>query len=104
VLSEKLRILETFIVERPRGIFKQNKDILTSMRIVIIARTKTLAIAKTKVNAVEDMYKIPSIHSLHLNNLASKVIGVKAYYSHNKTSIDDAPLVKIRNYFTDNFF
>jgi len=104
-LKEQVTTLEAFTLERPRGIFEQDKDIFTYLGPTVNAQTLKLPYSNTKVNVDDAVFKIQSGAVLSLDNLASILNGSKKRgEALRKRSKEDTQLRKIRKYFTDDFF
>jgi hypothetical protein len=103
-LNEQVTILEAFTLERPRGIFDVDKDILIYAGPTVSAQTLKLPYSNTKVNADNTVFKIQSGAVLSLANLGSMLDGSKKRAEAlRKRSKEDTELRKIRQYFTDDF-
>jgi hypothetical protein len=104
-LAEEITTLNAFTLERPRGIFEQDKDILIYTGPTVNAQTLKLPYSNTKVNTDDAVFKIQSGAVISLSNLVSVLDGSKKRAKAlNKLSVEDTQLVKIRNFFTDDFF
>jgi len=104
-LKEQVTILEAFTLERPRGIFEEDKDILTYAGPTVSAQTLKLPHSNTKVNIADPVFKIQSGAVVGLDNLVSMLDGSKKRAEAlSKLSKEDTQLRKIRKYFTDDFF
>jgi hypothetical protein len=104
-LNEQVTILEAFTLERPRGIFDVDKDILIYAGPTVSAQTLKLPYSNTKGNADNAVFKIQSGAVLSLDNLASMLDGSKKRgEALRKRSKEETELRKIRKYFTDDFF
>ena len=104
-LNEQVTILEAFTLERPRGIFDVDKDILIYAGPTVSAQTLKLPYSNTKGNADNAVFKIQSGAVLSLDNLVSMLDGSKKRgEALRKRSKEDTELRKIRKYFTDDFF
>lgn len=105
VLSEQVTTLKEFTLEKPKGIFDQDKDIMTYSRFPINAKTLKLPYANTESKEDKAVFKIRSGAVLSLDNLINIFNGSnKRARILKKLSIEDEQLLKIRKYFTDDFF
>jgi hypothetical protein len=104
-LAEEITTLNAFTLERPRGIFEQDKDILLYDGPTVNAQTLKLPYANTKISTDDAVFKIQSGAVVSLSNLVSVLDGSKKRAKAlEKLSFEDAQLKKIRNFFTDDFF
>ena len=104
-LAEEITTLNAFTLERPRGIFEQDKDILLYAGPTVNAQTLKLPYANTKISTDDAVFKIQSGAVVSLSNLVSVLDGSKKRAKAlEKLSFEDAQLKKIRNFFTDDFF
>jgi hypothetical protein len=104
-LTEEITTLKAFTLERPKGVFEQDNDILTYAGPTVNAQTLMLPYANTKVTATAAVFKIESGAVVNLDNLAGILSGrKKRAETLKKLSIEDSQLIRIRKYFTDDFF
>ena len=104
-LNEKTVALDGFILEKPRSIFYVDKDIMPNNGPVVNAKTLNLPYANTKVKKEDAVLKIRSGAVVSLYNLLNSLNGSSTRKKQlNKVVKEDATLLKIRNYFTDDFF
>lgn len=104
-LIEHTTVLEAFTLERPRGIFEEDKDVITYNGPTINAKILKLPYANSAITADKKVLKIQSGAVVSLDNLASILDGSKKRTEAlRKLNIEDTQLRKIRKYFTDDFF
>ena len=105
ILSEQITMLDEFTLEKPRGIFDQDKDIMTYNGPPVNAKTLKLPYANIKSKKDKAIFKIRSGAVVSLDNLMNILNGNnKRAKILKKLSIEDEQLLKIRKYFTDDFF
>jgi len=101
--TEQATLLREFTLQKTRGIFDQDKDILRYTGPTVNAQT--LKLPDTKISTDAAVFKIKSGAVISLNNLVSVLNGSKKRAKAlGKLSFEDRQLVKIRNFFTDDFF
>ena len=104
-LVEQVTLLEAFTLKKSRGIFEQDTDILTYNGPTVNAQTLKLPYTNTKVNANETVFKARSGAALNLENIFGKLNGeYKRAIALKNLITEDQQLLKIRNFFTDDFF
>lgn len=104
-LKEQVTVLKEFTLERSRGIFEQDKDIMTYSGPLVNAKTLHLPYANTTTKVDQSVFKLRSGAVVNLNNLANVFNGDhKRAEILKKLIVEDQQLLKIRKYFTDDFF
>jgi hypothetical protein len=104
-LTNQATLLRAFTLKKTRGIFEQDKDILIYTGPKVNAQTLKLPYANTKISTDDAVFKIQSGAVISLSNLVSVLNGSKKRAKAlRKRSFEDTQLVKIRNFFTDDFF
>ena len=104
-LDEKTYTLNEIILEKPRSIFYQDKDIGEYNGPEINARTLNLPYANTTAKKEASILKIESGAVVSLDNLLNSLNGSKRSAKLlQKMTKEDAELSKIRKQFTDDFF
>ena len=105
VFKEKVTSLAAFTLERPIGIFEEEKEVFTYNGPIINAKTLNLPYASTTAKPDNKVFKIQSGFVVGLDNLLNLLNGsVKNAKGLRILSSEDKQLVKIRKYFTDDFF
>lgn len=104
-LNEKTYTLSEIILEKPRSIFYQDKDIGEYNGPEINAKTLNLPYANTTAKKEASILKIESGAVVSLDNLLNSLNGSKRSAKLlQKMTKEDAELSKIRKQFTDDFF
>lgn len=104
-LNEKITTLKEFTLVKPRSIFEEDKDILIYNGPRITAKTLNLPYANTKPKIDKAIFKIQSGAVVSLDNLMGFLNGSsKREKALKQIRLEDDRLLKIRKYFTDDFF
>ncbi len=104
-LNEKTVTLDAFTLEKPRSIFYVDKDIMPNRGPVVNAKTLNLPYANTTVKDDNAVVKFRSGAVISLDNLVNSLNGNNRRKKQlDKIVKEDAHLLKIRKYFTDDFF
>ncbi|MDX6745812.1 hypothetical protein SHK09_03330 [Polaribacter sp. PL03] len=105
VLKEQTTTLKEFTLEKGRSIFEEDKDIFTYSGPPVNANTLNLPYANTKAKVDKTIFKLSSGAVVSLDNLMGFLNGSnKREKVLKKIRLEDDRLLKIRKYFTDDFF
>jgi hypothetical protein len=104
-LAQQVTLLEAFTLKKTRGIFEQDTDIVKYSGPTVNAKTLKLPYVNTKVSEDGAVLQIQSGVVISLSNLLGVLSGSKKRAKAlRKIRMEDTQLVKIRNFFTDDFF
>ena len=104
-LNEKITVLNEFTLEKPRSIFYVDPTITTYNGPLVNAKTLGLPFANTKPKVNNAIVKLSSGAVVSIDNLINSLNGNKRRKRIvEKLANEDRRLVKIRKYFTDDFF
>ncbi|KAB1153204.1 carboxypeptidase-like regulatory domain-containing protein [Tenacibaculum aiptasiae] len=104
-IDSKNHLLDEVVLEKKKGIFDIDKDILTNNAPIVNAKTLKLPYANSKKPEKDKTLKIKSgvsvslsglINSINGNNRKEKIL--------RKVKSEDENISKIRKHFTDGFF
>jgi len=104
-LKEKTETLNEIVLEKQRSIFYKDPDIIEYQGPKVTEKTLHLPFANTVAKEDKAIFKFQSGGIVSLDNLLNSLNGTKKLQKQLlKISKEDKELLKIRKYFTDDFF
>ena len=104
-LKLKTYELEEIVIEKQKGIFYVDPEIMTGPAVIVNAETLNLPYANSKKKKDDGIVKLSSGAVVSLDNLIGALNGDnKRKKILKKISTEDKILSKIRKYYTDDFF